>query len=159
MIWITAYSKGEPVDETWAALGQKRREEMLVKSLARWSSEAERHGSTSEDFWQYCPEVTKQEMCSGRGEGFIDLLKHFILDSPYTMPSLDFPVLEESRVWTLFDIADGAAEARRPEGVRGSHNSLLVCRHYFLVSFVLHVLASLVCGPLPVKPCTYICTF
>ena len=57
---------------------------------------------------------------------------------PFKLLALDFPFLPESRVWRLFGISmDDAANARKPEGVRGYHNLVIVNRQAFLTNFIL----------------------
>jgi hypothetical protein len=143
-IWLDCYSKGHPVEERWESRTRKEREKVMVDALVQYATSG-RPATSSEDMWQWCPEVIKEDMCSGKGEGFIRLFNHFKIADPLSKPSLDFPVLKEWRVWRLFDISmDDAANARRPEGVRGFHNFVIVNRHVLLANVVLNVLMILV---------------
>jgi hypothetical protein len=144
-LWLTSYSSsGIPIEQIWASKTQKEREKVVVQALVAYAT-CGRPAAMSEDMWSYCPDITKQNMCSGKGEGFIRLLNFLKAPDAVAKPSLDFPVLKEPRVWRLFDISmDDAANARRPEGVRGYHNSVIVERHWFLAQFTIQVLLILV---------------
>ena len=143
-IWLEKHSQKDPVEKIWTSKTQKEREKIIIEALVEYATSG-REGSLGEDQWQWCPEVTRKDMCGEDGQGFIRLLNHFKLSDPLSTPSLDFPVLPERRVWRLFDISmDDAANARRPEGVRGYHNLVIVSRHVFLTNFVLRVLLLLV---------------
>jgi hypothetical protein len=48
--------------------------------------------------------VTKEHLCRDSGEGFVQLLKHFLVDNEHGRIPLDFPVLSEPRVWRLWGI-------------------------------------------------------
>jgi hypothetical protein len=94
--------------------------------------------------FRFCPEINKKTLCSGNGEGLFTLVKHFLTKDPVGTPSQSYPILKEERVWRLFDIKDDATNASRPAAVQIWHQSVLVSRHYFLVTVVLHIIANLV---------------
>ena len=94
--------------------------------------------------FRYCPDVNKKALCSGEGEGLFVLVKHFLTKDTFGKPSQNYPILKEPRVWRLFDLGDDATNASRPVAVQAQHQSVLVCRHYFLVSVILRVLINLV---------------
>jgi hypothetical protein len=78
-------------------------------------------------------------LCSGKGEGLLVLVKHFLTKETVGMPSQSCPILKEQRVWRLFDIADDATNDPRPIA-----QCVLVGRHYLLTSVVLLLLVKLV---------------
>ena len=142
-IWLSKYSQNDPVEAMWTSRTHKEREKIMIEALVAYAT-CGRESAICEDQWQWCPEVTRKDMCGEDGQGFIRLLNHFKVIDPLVTPSLDFPVLKEGRVWRLFDISmDDAANAHRPEGVRGYHNLVIVSRHAFLANFVLRVLLIL----------------
>ncbi|KII95415.1 hypothetical protein PLICRDRAFT_213990 [Plicaturopsis crispa FD-325 SS-3] len=139
-LYVTMHSRDTPIENLWKDKGVKGREDLLVESLVSQTSLP-----GHEDYWQFCPEVTKKSMCSGDGEGLINVLKHFIVTDIQGKPPTNFPILKHPDVWRLFDFSpDDAAEAKRPKHVQAYHDVVLVVRHYFLVHVVLSVLSRLV---------------
>ncbi|KII92190.1 hypothetical protein PLICRDRAFT_27414 [Plicaturopsis crispa FD-325 SS-3] len=137
-LWLSQYAKNNAVDELWASFGRAKREEFVMKALLGFTDTPGRDGAMGEDLWQYCPDVNLEDMCSGNGEGFITLVQHFLCKDPQVVPPLDFPILEEPRVWKRFDIKDAASEARRPEGRRPKLNVPLGAHcNMFLVTYEL----------------------
>lgn len=141
-IYIVKSSKNDSVEMAWTSKSQVDRERIVLEALVRYATSG---SAISEDFWQYCPDITKESMCVGAGEGFLNLLKHFLVNDPHGQVSVDFPVLKDPRVWRLWDIRDAVPDIKRPRGIQAYHNMVMVLRHYFLVGFTCEVLSILVC--------------
>jgi hypothetical protein len=94
--------------------------------------------------FRYCPEITKKELCSGKGEGFIPLLKHFITKDITGRPPQGYPILKEPRVWRLWGITEDSSDTPRSAAVQDLHQTVLMGRHYFLIGVVYRIVDNLV---------------
>ncbi|KII91118.1 hypothetical protein PLICRDRAFT_37813 [Plicaturopsis crispa FD-325 SS-3] len=139
-IYVCKYTEGQPIEKLWAGKSVREREDILVRALR---TEAAPQGL--EDYWQYCPDINKEELCSGAGEGFCKMVKHFMVSDLNGKPSPNFPVLPHPEVWRLFGFsATDEAEAARPAHVRLYHEQVLVKRHCFLLQILVSMLCILV---------------
>lgn len=137
-----------PLD--WEQLGRQARENVLLEALvfvvslplARLDKadhfQAIEHGL--EYCWTYCPDVSKSQLCSGTGAGFISLVNHFLPSDPTEPPSLDVPTLFHEEVWRTFSLPKPGEEVPRPEAVKGLQNLVLARRHLFLCAVVVQTL-------------------
>ncbi|KAL8287652.1 hypothetical protein RQP46_003510 [Phenoliferia psychrophenolica] len=123
---------GSTFEARWLALGRAGREQALEDALAKTAP----NNKCIEDWWMWAPELVKGVMCVGTGEKFTNLVRHFLVEDLVNLPSPDFPVLVNDRVWALLGIALPGSEAvdfPRPAAIRAWQDSNLVERHYFLV--------------------------
>lgn len=94
---------------------------------------------------RYCPDINKEALCGGTGEGLGQMIRHFLVSDLAGKPSPDFPVLPHQDVWRLFDFsADEEIEAARPTHVLMAHESVVVSRHCFIVQVLFSMLCSIV---------------
>lgn len=164
MVVLKEELETESFQVRWKKLSRKQREGIMIESLVFLCTKLD-----VEAFWEYCPEVTLAEMCSGDGEGFLTLVR--LLFFPlYTIPPTDslatcvwsqldhfsmgnqelnsnptiyFPILKHDSVWRVNEISIDDEEAMPVmEGVRGVQNYILVARHRFLSLFILHTMGT-----------------
>ena len=145
-------SWGGPLDGSnsfehrWRALGvrggEKALEDTLVWIFGEW------HDQNSG--YALCPQLTKAEACSGDGEAFCRLFKHFCpmgLDLLAGPPSLDFPTFHDIRFDKMFEIEKlgDASDFPRAAAVRAAIDFHLVERHGFLMSVLFFTVHDVVC--------------
>lgn len=142
LVLLKAELKGEPFETQFRELTNKQREQVLIKTLVFICSQL-----NVEDLWEYAPEVTLSEMCTEKGEGFLNLIEHFKLNqvdlNSESMP-LDFPVLRHPDVWRAHDINTDEEVIPTSQGIRAIQNLVLIKRHRFLSLFVCHALGTFV---------------
>ncbi|KAL8287650.1 hypothetical protein RQP46_003508 [Phenoliferia psychrophenolica] len=136
-----AIATGSSFESRWVALGRDGREAALENALTKMVPSSR----CIEDWWMYCPDMRKSVMCSGTGEKFTSLVRHFLVTDLVNLPSPDFPVLFNERVWSQYGIAHPGSEAAdfpRPAAIRAFHDMTVIQRHYFLVMVCYHTLTK-----------------
>ncbi|KAL8287649.1 hypothetical protein RQP46_003507 [Phenoliferia psychrophenolica] len=137
-----AIATGSSFEARWNALGLDGRKDELENALAKTATGFR----NVESWWFFAPEMEKSHMCSGVGEQFANVVRHFLVADLVNLPSPDFPVLVNERVWAKWGIAipgSEAADLPRPAAIRAFHDTIIIWRHYFLVVVCYYVLSSI----------------
>ncbi|KAL8278017.1 hypothetical protein RQP46_009649 [Phenoliferia psychrophenolica] len=95
-VFHTSFSKPVSFETRWTALGVAGRERAMVEALVYITL-----NFGVEDSWCYCPDITKPQLCAGKGEGFLKMVRHFVVSDLRTPPPIDFPILHETRFETI----------------------------------------------------------
>lgn len=82
--YISKHSIHDGFEARREGLGVAGREAALQKGIVEMCIGV---GTELEDSWAYAPEARKEEMCGGKGEGLIKLMKHFLVSDISRAPS------------------------------------------------------------------------
>ncbi|KII94159.1 hypothetical protein PLICRDRAFT_36396 [Plicaturopsis crispa FD-325 SS-3] len=130
------YAQFKPIIEgSWAHKSPRERADILMQALIELAAPL-----GPEELWKYCPDITRSLLCGGTGEGFLRMMKHFVMSSISHTPS-NFSVLSHPDVWSRFDFSSDDAE--RPKHVRTIHETVLVLRHAFITQVIMRMAYSL----------------
>lgn len=124
--YVSKHSIHDGFEARWEGLGVAGWEAALQTAIVEMCIAVR---TELEDSRAYAPEARKEEMCGGKGEGLIKVLKHFLVSDVSRTPSLDFPVLMDQRIRILYGFPEEGAEPAflRPEGIRGGLRTTCSC--------------------------------
>ncbi|GAA5940709.1 uncharacterized protein JCM15063_006336 [Sporobolomyces koalae] len=134
--------KQAPLLDKWRNLTQDEREQEFFASMKTMTD----NGSQASQTRNEVPEITLARMTDNNGQGFIDLVNHFVdnFKKNLTDPSFDIFQPLQHKVYDRVYMHDRSEDAPPlPKGVRAFQEEMLLDRHLYMILFAIGILLKL----------------
>ncbi|GAA6062338.1 hypothetical protein JCM10212_006588 [Sporobolomyces blumeae] len=142
-IVLRAELKHKSLLDKWKALRDSEREDEFYRAIKVMTDNQSEASQTRNEV----PEITLSRMSSNGGQGFVDLVNHFVdAYKRHISDDADLFVPMRHEVWErvyLMDRESGKENDELPEGIRAFQEEMLLDRHLYMILFSVSILCKL----------------